>query len=100
MTYDVLVRHDPGGHYKATVLGWPDCTAEGLTRQEAIQRAHQALAGLLAEAEIVRIEIEPPRVVPTLTQFAGMWAADDTFDEFKAAMETYRQTVDADEAQS
>jgi len=28
-----------------------------------------------------------------------MWAADDTFDEFKAAMETYRQTVEADEAQ-
>ena len=34
-----------------------------------------------------------------MEDLVGIWAADDTFDEFKTAMETYRQTVDADEAQ-
>lgn len=99
MTYDVLVRYNPEGRYRATVLGWPDCTVEGPSRHEVIQRARQAVVNLLARAELIRIEVKPPRTRSALAQFAGIWAEDDTFDEFVAAMESYRHDVDTDEYQ-
>jgi hypothetical protein len=99
MTYDVLVSHNPNGLYRATVLGWPDCTVEGPSRHEVIRRARQILTDLLAEAELIQIEIEPPHARSALLQFAGMWAEDDTFDEFVAAMETHRHDVNIDERQ-
>ncbi len=34
-----------------------------------------------------------------ITSFAGMWANDETFDEFVAAMRAYRKTVDSDPRQ-
>jgi hypothetical protein len=79
------------------VLGWPDCTVEGPSRHEVIRRARQILTDLLAEAELIQIEIEPPRARSALLQFAGMWAEDDTFDEFVAAMGAYRRDVDTEQ---
>jgi predicted RNase H-like HicB family nuclease len=49
MTYNVLVRNNPNGRYEATILGWPDCTLEGSSRQDVVQRARELLADLLAE---------------------------------------------------
>jgi hypothetical protein len=72
---------------------------ESSSRHKVIQRARQAIANLLANAELIRMEVESPRPKSTLAQFAGMWAEDDTYDEFVAAMEAYRHDVDADEYQ-
>ena len=99
MTYDVLVYSNPDGHYRATVRGWPDCTVEGYSRRQVIQRVRQAIVAMLSEAELVQIEIEPSRPKAALAQFAGMWAEDDTFDEFVATMETHRHGLNRDEHQ-
>ena len=51
MTVAVLVRREPRGGYRATVLGWRECTASAPSREEAIERTRQSLVDLLAEAE-------------------------------------------------
>jgi len=56
-------------------------------------------ADLLTGAELVQIEVESPRTKSALAQFAGIWAEDDTLDEFVVTMEAYRHNVDADEGQ-
>ncbi len=98
MVYDVLVRRKDS-HFTATVLGLPDCTAEAPTRSEAIRRVHAAAANFIAEGELVRIEIAPLTPPRPIISFAGMWADDDTFDDFVAAMAAYRKEVDADPSQ-
>lgn len=99
MTVDVLVRREPKGRYRATVLGWPECTASATSREEAIERTRQSLVDLLSEAEIIQLDVEMRPSSSTLTQFAGMWADDETFDQFVAVMEDTRRQVDADESQ-
>ena len=98
MTYYVLVENGEQGNYTATVLGWPDCTAQGATRQEALARLRQALITRLAQAEIVPLEIEhPPSGHPWL-KFAGMFKDDPLFDDVLAEIEAYRRELDADDA--
>ena len=99
MTVDVLVRREPKGRYRATVLGWPECTASAPSREEAIERTRQSLVDLLAEAEIIQLDVEMRPASSTLAQFADMWADDETYDQFVAMMETNRRQVDADESQ-
>jgi hypothetical protein len=99
VTVDVLVRREPKGRYRATVLGWPECTASAASRDEAIERTRQSLVDLLAEAEIIQLDVETRPASSTLAQFVGMWADDETFDQFIAVMETNRRQVDADESQ-
>lgn len=94
MTYEVLVKQIEN-RFKATVLGLPDCAVEAPTRSEAIQRARAAAASFIGQGELVQIEVgsRPP------TSFAGMWADDETFEEFEAAVEAHRREIDADATQ-
>ena len=98
MTYDVLIRQT-NDHYTATVLGLPDCVVEAPTRAEAIRRAYSAAADFIAEGELIRIEIAP-RVPPRpLKSFAGMWANDETFEDFVTAINDYRRELESDPSQ-
>lgn len=99
MTVDVLVRREPRGRYRATVLGWPECTAVAQNREEAIERTRRCLVDLLAEAEIVQLDIELQTASSAWRRFAGMWTDDETFDEFLTLLEANRRQVDADESQ-
>lgn len=97
VTYEVLVQKKRDG-FAATVLGLPDCTVEAPTRVEAIRRAKEAAASLISNGELVRIEVDSGSTAHrSIRDFGGMWAKDDTFDEFVEAISAYRQEVDADE---
>lgn len=66
--YTVLLFHDAGEDvYTALVPILPGCVSQGPTVQEAVNRAHEAIAGhvlSLAEAgDEIPIESEPPAVV-------------------------------------
>ena len=98
MTYDVLVKRT-NGRFMATVLGLPDCTVEAPTRAEAIRRARAAAAKFVAEGELVQIEVAPLTPARPLSAFVGIWADDETFDEFVSAMATYRRDIEADPTQ-
>ena len=99
VTYNVFVKKT-GDHFTATVVGFPNCTAEAPSRDAAIQRAREAVADFVSEGELVRIEVESTTAVRSLRDFAGMWADDDTFDEFVDAMKAYRKEVEATESAS
>jgi len=88
-----------GDHFTATVVGFPNCTLEAPSHAVAIQRAREAVADFVSEGAL-RIEVESTSSVRSLRDFAGMWADDDTFDEFVDAMKTYRKEVEASESAS
>jgi predicted RNase H-like HicB family nuclease len=95
MTYYVLVENGKQGRYTATVLGWPDCTAHGVTRQEALTRVRQVLAARLTQAEIIPLEIEQSPPKHPWLKFAGMFRDDPLFGEVLAEIENYRRELDA-----
>ena len=81
------------------MLGLPNCTVEAPTRAEAIRRAQAAAAKFISGADLVEIEIKSSAPTRSLHDFVGMWADDETFDEFVEAMNTYRQEAEMDEPQ-
>ena len=94
MVYNVLVKR-VNGHFTAMVLGLPNLVVEAPTRSEAVNRAQAAVAEMLAEGELIRIEVSPKTSPRPLVSFAGMWADDEFFDDFVAAMDSYRREIDA-----
>jgi predicted RNase H-like HicB family nuclease len=98
MTFQVLVEHRGRRDFSATVLGWPDCSAQGATRQEALDRIQQAMRERLARSEIVPMEIHSNLDVPDhpWLKYAGMFKDHPLFDEVLGYVEEYRREVDAD----
>jgi predicted RNase H-like HicB family nuclease len=97
MTCEVLVRQEQEG-FIATLLGLPGCVAQAPTRDEAIERVRLQAQDWLAKArsgdgEIVQIEIDLPNA---RERGVGVFADDETFPEFLAAMKAYRDQIDAD----
>jgi len=98
MQYQVFVQSRPDRKFIASVVGIPDSTVEGSTKEEAIANAKVALKQLLASGELVTIDVD----AENLTQEADPWiehmgifADDPTFDDFLAEVPAYRQQVDA-----
>lgn len=100
MTYYILVENGQKSAYKATVLGLPDCVANGRTRQEALQTIRRILSRRLAQAEIVPIELEEtsPAIEHPWLKFAGVFKDNALFDEMQAEIAAYRYELDADSA--
>jgi hypothetical protein len=94
MVYDVLIRRS-NGVFTAIVLGLPNIVVKARSRTEAIRRAQAAANKLMAEGEVVRVEADPAIAPRPLSAFAGMWADDESFPEFMAAMAEYRRHLDA-----
>jgi predicted RNase H-like HicB family nuclease len=92
MTYRVFLQHlDPDG-YRATPLLFPDCVAEGKTREDALANLRAALDARLAQGEIVTIEVGESEH-PWL-KGAGIFKDDPTFDDFLREIERYRHEID------
>jgi hypothetical protein len=91
MTYFAILENKRKDNYVASILGFPDVTAKGTTRQEALANLRQELNQRLSQVEIVPMETEADH--PWL-QFAGMWANESHFDEFVADIEAYRRELD------
>lgn len=102
MQYQVFVQSHPDKKFIASVVGIPNCTIEGSTKEEAIALAKAALENQLANGELVTIEIDQERsqqeTDPWLKHM-GIFADDPTFDDFLAEVAAYRQLVDAQEVE-
>ena len=96
MTYNAIVEDTGSGGYTASILGWPDCSVKGATRDEALARLRQAIANRLSRVEIVPIEVDVPKNVHPLAKFAGMFKDYEQFDQFLLDMAEYRQELDAE----
>ena len=97
MQYQILVQNQNKNGVVASVIGMPECKAEGKTKEEAIANIKQALKTFLAQGEIVSVEIPTPVENPLL-KHAGRFKDDETFDDFLAEIEKYRREVDEAEA--
>jgi predicted RNase H-like HicB family nuclease len=98
-TYDVLIQ-PVNGHFRATVIGLPDCSVEADSRADAVQRVRDALAKLLVNSEVIPVDMSVSttsvRPQPALATMVGMWADNPLFDEFVAEVARYRAAVDSD----
>jgi predicted RNase H-like HicB family nuclease len=54
--FSVLLESNHQGEFRATVLGLPECQAQGATRDAALANAKQLLAERLSTAELVVID--------------------------------------------
>jgi predicted RNase H-like HicB family nuclease len=95
-SFSILLESNPNGNFQVTILGLPDCHAHGITREDALTNAKQALTDRLSTAELVSIAIP---TVSTAQQMAGRFIDDPHWDEFQAAIGDYRQTLDAELAE-
>jgi len=105
MTYYVTVENGAANRYTATVIGWPNCVAEGPTREEAVARVKQRFAERLNQVEIVPIEMETSQHDLQMAmanhpwaKFAGMYQTNPLFDEVLASIQAYRRAIDEDES--
>lgn len=71
-------------------------TAEGATREEALQRLRELAAARIADgSQMASLEVGP--VQHPLARFAGIWALDDPLiAEWQKEVEAYRQRMDED----
>lgn len=96
VTLNVLIENETEGHYTATVLGLPDCKAEGATRQQALTRLRDSAIARLAQAEIVPMAIETTDSIHPWLRLASKFKDNPLFDEVLAYMEAYRRELDAE----
>jgi len=104
VTYYVTVENGTANRYTATVIGWPNCVAEGTTHEEAVARVKQRFTERLRQVEIVPIEVESSNLAQAIVdaahpwaKFAGMYQANPLFDEVLASIQAYRRAIDVDE---
>ncbi len=100
MTFQIFVQQRPEQGYLASVVGIPDCMAEGETKEEAVAKAKEVLNQLLSQGELVTVEIangNHSSENPWLALY-GRFKDDPTYDDFLAAIEEYRRELDEEEA--
>jgi predicted RNase H-like HicB family nuclease len=102
MQYQVFVQSHPKNKFIASVVGIPNSTVEGDSREEAIALAKAALETQLASGELVTIEVgkehSQQQTDPWLKHM-GVFASDPTFDDFLAEVAAYRQQVEENEVE-
>lgn len=103
MEYQVLVEANSHNAFIASIIGMPDCVAEGQTEEEAIANAKAVLEGRLAQGKIVTIEVEAINSNksdnPWIRNF-GCFKDDPTFEDFQAEIEAYRRELDKEETEA
>ena len=95
MTYYVVIENGNHGNYTAQVLGWPDTTVKGSSRQEVLTTIQQRISTRLKQAEVVPLEVESfvPSEHPWM-KFAGMFEDEPMFDDVLEHIHDYREELD------
>ena len=99
MSYQVLVEMVPEGLYAATVIGVPDCVAEGATKEEALRNASAKLHERLAKGELFTIEGPPSQTTNPWLEIHGSLRDDPTFDDLVSEIDSYRRERNAEGSQ-
>jgi len=101
MQYQVFVQSQADTTFTASVVGIPNCVAEGTTKEEAIAKAKLALKQHLATGEVVIINLDTQAAEAETNPWIkhmGIFVADPTFDDFLEEVQTYRLQANAYEA--
>lgn len=95
MTMYALIENKPDGKYTASLIGWPDVTAQGETEDEALAELRQSLARHLKRARIVPLELDRSQSDNPWLQMAGIFKDDPLFAEVQELIAAYRRELDA-----
>ncbi|MGH2412894.1 MAG: type II toxin-antitoxin system HicB family antitoxin [Microcystaceae cyanobacterium] len=96
MQYQVFVQSQSDHQFIASVVGVPNCVAEGGSKEEAIANAKTILEKKLAQGELVTIEIDSTEADSLLQmQYAGIFADDPTFDDWMEKLATIRHQANS-----
>ncbi len=99
MTYRVILERKQAEGFKATVLGWPECTASAASREQTLEMLRENLRERLSDTEIVDLELDDPRPDRPWRKFAGMFKDNPLLDEVVEEIEAYRRELDAEQKQ-
>lgn len=102
MQYQVFVQSRSDSTFVASVIGVPNCTAEGSTREEAVANAKAVLEAQLKTGELVTIEVNSknyPAETTVERKYAGIFADDPTFDDFIEKLAVIRKEANTVENQ-
>lgn len=102
MEYQVFVQNVTEKTFLATIVGFPDCQAEGQSEEEAVANAKAALRARLAHGKFINITIDEATQLAAhnpLLKHAGRFKDDPTFDAVMEEIAKYRRELDAEEAQ-
>lgn len=96
MSYSVLLQKQAPEGYRATLMAWPGIEVKARTQEDALSKMRAAIARLMAEGEVVQLEVPevPPIISAPYQDTFGMFRDDPTFAEFLAAVEEYRRQDD------
>ncbi|MEM6399370.1 MAG: type II toxin-antitoxin system HicB family antitoxin [Cyanobacteria bacterium P01_D01_bin.116] len=101
MQYQVFVQSHTENKFIASIVGIPNSTVEGGTKEEAIALAKAALEKQLASGELVTIEVgkeQSQQQTDPWLKHMGIFASDPTFDDFLTEVAAYRQQVSEEES--
>lgn len=101
MQYQVFVQSHTENKFIASVIGIPNSTVEGNTKEEAITLAKAALEKQLASGELVTIEVgkeQSQQQTDPWLKHMGIFVSDPTFDDFLTEVAAYRQQVSEEES--
>ncbi|MBI1761085.1 MAG: type II toxin-antitoxin system HicB family antitoxin [Acidobacteria bacterium] len=99
MSYQIFVQNQLHNGYQAMVIGLPDCVAEGVTEEEAVAKAKEALSQWLARGKLVTFEFDPDTQAANPWQkICGKYKDDPTWDDFQANIAAYRRQLNEEEA--
>ncbi len=93
MSYSVLLQKQTPDRYRATLMAWPGIEVDARTQEDALGKMRAAIVRLLAEGEVVQLdipEVEAIIAAPYEDTF-GMFRDDPMFDEFLVEVEGYRR---------
>ena len=103
MQYQVFVQNPADSTFMASIVGFPNATANGATEQEAIDKLKSILDTQFKHGKMVTIEIDlpseksPEKSDPWIDNI-GIFQDDPTFDEFLSEVNAYRSDVDRSDA--
>lgn len=95
MTMYVLIEHKPHGKVTASLIGWPDMTAQGGTEAEAVRALRRSFTTHLQDAKVIPLDLAEER--PWLAT-VGMFTDDPFSDELDALIADYRRECDTAES--
>jgi len=95
MTMYVRIEYKPEGSVTASLIGWPEVTAQGNTETEAVSALRRSFTTHLRNAKVIPFELGGER--PWL-QTAGMFKHDPFADELDTVIAAYRRERNAEDA--
>lgn len=95
MEYTVFIQPQQSGGFLASVPALPGCQSLGQTQDDALNRIRTNIKEFLGKTQIIRLKIEATvdAAADPWDEVIGMFAEDETFDDFQSEMKKYRRQV-------